>query len=140
MSEASENQDPEAVLKQIIAIAAMKLGAGASRDAVKAELIEHGLSNEAAEKTVEIAAQLVATSGDVDSDAEPVVRTWRNNDTQDDGSSNVIWGVVLLLGGGMVTMFSYGGAVQAGGGTYILAWGPMAYGAVLLIIGLMRGR
>ncbi len=49
-----------------------------------------------------------------------------------------IWiGVALFVGGLMLTIITYGMASDSGGGTYLIAYGPMLVGVVTLITGLV---
>jgi hypothetical protein len=50
-------------------------------------------------------------------------------------SKNITYGLILLVVGIIVTAFTYSSASQEGG-TYIVAWGPMVYGAIRLFKGL----
>jgi hypothetical protein len=46
-----------------------------------------------------------------------------------------MWGLILLIGGLVLTVATYSSASQQGG-TYIIAYGPMIVGAIRLIRGL----
>ena len=50
-------------------------------------------------------------------------------------SKNITFGALLLVVGIIVTAVTYDSASQSGG-TYIVAWGPMVYGAIRLFKGL----
>ncbi|MEP6861219.1 MAG: hypothetical protein ABJE66_11385 [Deltaproteobacteria bacterium] len=50
-------------------------------------------------------------------------------------AKNITFGLVLLVVGIIVTAVTFDSASQQGG-TYIIAWGPMVYGAIRLIKGL----
>jgi hypothetical protein len=50
-------------------------------------------------------------------------------------SKNITFGALLLVAGIIVTAVTYDSASQSGG-TYIVAWGPMVYGAIRLFKGL----
>ncbi len=49
---------------------------------------------------------------------------------------DVTKGLAWAAGGGILTGITY--LAASGGGTYFLAWGPIAYGALLLIRGAWR--
>ena len=57
-------------------------------------------------------------------------------DESSDGTSNMAYGAVSLAIGVIVTLVTYGAA--ADGGTYVIAYGAMGTGAVLLIGGLFQ--
>ena len=50
-------------------------------------------------------------------------------------SKNIVLGLILLVVGTIVTVATYDSASRQGG-TYIIAWGPMVFGAIRLIKGL----
>lgn len=50
-------------------------------------------------------------------------------------SKNIMFGLILLIVGIVVTAVAYSSASHEGG-TYIVAWGPMVYGAIRLFKGL----
>lgn len=49
-------------------------------------------------------------------------------------------GLLLILVGVIVTGVTYGAAVGAGGGTYLLAYGPIVAGSISLVKGIARAR
>ena len=54
---------------------------------------------------------------------------------RDKKSRDIALGAILLVVGILVTAFTYDSASQQGG-TYIIAWGPMVFGAIRLFKGL----
>ncbi len=48
----------------------------------------------------------------------------------------ILIGVALLVGGGIATIVSYGGA--APGGTYVVWWGAMVFGVIEIFRGLSK--
>lgn len=53
------------------------------------------------------------------------------------GRKNMITGALWCIGGIVVTIATYG-AASSGGGTYIVAWGAILYGAVQLVTGIYQ--
>ncbi|HUQ05639.1 MAG TPA: hypothetical protein VM261_24215 [Kofleriaceae bacterium] len=51
--------------------------------------------------------------------------------------ADIAIGLLLMLGGIMVTVLTYDAA--SGGGMYVIAWGPVVYGFLRLMRGLSRG-
>src|SRR5262249_55721879 len=51
----------------------------------------------------------------------------------------IIRGTAWLLGGLIVTAVTYS-AARSGGGTYVVAWGAIAFGVVQLFQGVLGGR
>jgi hypothetical protein len=49
-------------------------------------------------------------------------------------NNDIKWGLILLLGGGAITLYTYESA--ANGGSYFIMWGVMIYGGYRLILGL----
>ena len=61
------------------------------------------------------------------------------NDSQDEKTNNsIVWGIIWLVGGLLITLLSYSAAV--GGGTYIVTYGAIAYGAIRLLTGLFSKK
>ncbi len=52
------------------------------------------------------------------------------------GKKNVLWGAIWCIGGTIVTVVTY--SIASGGGTYIVAWGAIIFGAIQLIMGLLQ--
>ncbi len=50
---------------------------------------------------------------------------------------NILIGSLLLVGGLVLTVVTYS-AASSGGGTYVLAWGPIIFGGIRLIRGLTQ--
>jgi hypothetical protein len=49
----------------------------------------------------------------------------------------MIFGLLWLLGGVAITVFTYNAATSSpGGGRYVLAYGPIIYGAITFLRGL----
>ncbi len=68
---------------------------------------------------------------------EPDDRAW----DPDEGSGlngHLVIGIIALLVGLLITVVTYSNASGASGGTYVVAYGPMAYGVVSIIRGLAR--
>ena len=56
------------------------------------------------------------------------------------GSEDVILGSYWFFGGLAITLYTWTIAVEAGGGSYIFAYGPMIYGAVKIFNGKYKQR
>lgn len=52
------------------------------------------------------------------------------------GQMDLVVGALFLLGGLALTIITF--AAASGGGTYVLAWGPMLYGIIRIVKGLAR--
>ena len=57
-----------------------------------------------------------------------------NNDNS--GSSDIAVGLALMAIGILITVVTYNAA--AGGGVYVVAWGPVIFGFIRLMRGLTR--
>lgn len=116
-SESAEDQ----VVEQVYRYAAQQLNAGVSPPQVIQELIAGGLTKE---------------------DAAMVVRQMRqarSKAKQDAGRKNVLYGALWCIGGLAVTFFSYQSAASgSGGGTYVVAWGAVIFGAIQFFQGLFQ--
>ncbi len=49
-------------------------------------------------------------------------------------NNDIKWGLIWLLGGGIITLYTYESA--ANGGSYLIMWGAMIYGGYRLLIGV----
>ena len=49
---------------------------------------------------------------------------------------NIVIGLILCIGGILVTVLTYSAA--SGGGHYVIAWGAILFGAYRLIVGLTQ--
>jgi len=64
-------------------------------------------------------------------------RSIYESERQSARSRNIMVGLILLVVGIIVTAVTYDSASSSpSGGTYIVAWGPMVYGAIRLFKGL----
>ena len=54
------------------------------------------------------------------------------------GGGLIVLGIVLLIVGIAITVVTKGSAERAGGGTYVVAYGPMIWGAITIFRGLAR--
>lgn len=86
---------------------------------VQTTLIEKGIDQETAKKIV------VAVEKQIQS-----AKKHQSN-------RNMLFGALWLVGGIVVTAITY--SVAEPGGTYVVAWGAIAYGLYKLFIGLFRG-
>lgn len=53
-----------------------------------------------------------------------------------EGEEESSGGLVWLIGGTVLTLGTFGYAYLSGGGSYLIAWGPMAFGLIMFV----RGR
>ncbi len=87
-----------------------------------------------------IRRSLISKGLDVDSAANVThdLRTARLEATRTRGRTLVLVGSLLLGGGLLVTAISYDVASRTPGGSYVVAWGAMAVGAIQLVRGLLK--
>lgn len=52
------------------------------------------------------------------------------------GTSSIVIGLIFLVLGLVITIGTYNSAATSGGGTYVVAYGPMIFGFIKLIQGL----
>jgi hypothetical protein len=58
--------------------------------------------------------------------------------TKIQGRKHMLWGAGLAIIGFIVTMVTYSNASDSSGGTYLIWWGPMLFGVILFIQGLVE--
>lgn len=117
LKSAEPNEDQ--VVEQVYRYAAQQLGAGVAPSQVINELVAGGLTQP---------------------DAQLVVRQLRQHQTkakQEAGKKNMLHGALWCLGGLAVTIFSYQ-AAASGGGSYVVAWGAVIFGAIQFFQGLFQ--
>jgi hypothetical protein len=54
------------------------------------------------------------------------------------GRKNMLYGALWCIGGIAVTALSYQAAANAGGGSYVLAWGAILFGGIQFVRGLIQ--
>lgn len=110
--EPSEQQ----ILQAVYAFAAKQMKSGSSPQQVQARLVEEGLDQDSA-------AIVVSNLVDVRSKA---------------GRKNMLQGALWCLGGIVVTAATYSAA--SAGGTYMVAWGAIIFGAIQFFRGVGQAR
>ena len=115
------NADPEAekALRALFEYAAQLVGAGNSQGEVESKLRERGVDAEVAQL---ITHKLFALRGEARKKA---------------GSKNMLIGALWCVGGLAVTGLTYS-AASDGGGTYIVTWGAIIFGAIQFFRGLVQ--
>ncbi len=117
----SEQSSEEQVVKAVYEHAAGLVRAGKSRAEVKQALEDHGLDAEIA--------------GTV---ADNIFRA-RTEAVQKAGQKNMLVGAIWCIGGIVVTAATYGAAASSPtGGSYVVAWGAIVFGAVQFFRGVAQ--
>jgi predicted phage tail protein len=99
---------------------------GLSREDVERELVAAGTSPAVARDVVESLGDYAAAQANAQAQAGG----------GGGGGADVLVGALFLVGGLLLTAVTL--AAASGGGTYVLAWGPMLYGGIRLMKGLAR--
>jgi hypothetical protein len=107
------------------AVARTLLEGGMTPDNVEQRLVERGVHRVAARVMVAEVATVPRPAADGAGPAD-----------YEDGWRTVRYGALWIAGGLIVTMFTF--AVAAGGGSYVIAWGAMLYGAIQFVRGASR--
>lgn len=87
---------------------------------IKTELLEEGVSEDQFNAAMALPAPALPTNAK-------------------QGMGTLVKGLLWFGGGAVLTLVSYNGASSSGGGTYLIATGPMIYGAILIVEGLVTG-
>lgn len=115
----NQNQDREAAVNQIYEYAAMLMvNQNKSAHEAKSALIDQGLDEESASAVVTTLEQQI------------------NDAKREKANKDMIYGALWCIGGIVVTAVTYSNA--SGGGTYVVAWGAILFGAVQFIKGLVN--
>ena len=111
----------ERVVEAVHAFAAGRMNEGASSQDIEGELVEKGLDQSAAETVVQN------------------LTTARSEALREAGAKNMLFGALWCIGGIVVTAWAYHeAATAAGGGTYVIAWGAIVFGAIQFFRGLIQ--
>ncbi len=113
MSEQGDNDEAVAAVYQH---AASLVRDGKSRDQVKADLLSQGLDEES--------AGIVTRN----------IFEMRKKAYSEEGRKNMLHGALWCIGGIVVTAVTYSAA--RGGGTYVVTWGAIIFGAVQFFRGV----
>lgn len=109
---------PEQYVEAVYQFAAEHMRNGLPPDQIEKKLIEQGLEAEAAATVVGNLVQAKAKA------------------IKEAGSKNMLYGALWCIGGIVVTAVTYSAAI--GGGTYVVAWGAIAFGAIQFFRGLAQ--
>lgn len=119
MEEQREKIDQQEIVNQIYGFTAdMLYNQKKSIEETKAALIENGLRAE---------------------DADVVIANLQNQYKQEKreaGNKNMLYGALWCVGGLLVTILTYSAASD--GGTYVIAWGAVIFGAIQFFKGLFQ--
>lgn len=119
MEEQRERIDQQEIVNQIYGFTAdMLYNQKKSIEETKAALIENGLRAE---------------------DADVVIANLQNQYKQEKreaGNKNMLYGALWCVGGLLVTILTYSAASD--GGTYVVAWGAVIFGAIQFFKGLFQ--
>lgn len=119
MEEQREKIDQQEIVNQIYGFTAdMLYNQKKSIEETKAALIENGLRAE---------------------DADVVIANLQNQykqEKRETGNKNMLYGALWCVGGLLVTILTYSAASD--GGTYVVAWGAVIFGAIQFFKGLFQ--
>ena len=112
----SNEPTDEEVVQAVYEHAASMMMDGKSRRQIEEDLMDKGLDQES--------ASVVVTN----------LKEMKKEAEAGQGTGNMIFGALWCVGGIAVTAATYSAA--EGGGTYVVAWGAIVFGAVQFFIGL----
>lgn len=117
-SNSDEQASREQIVEAVYAFAVKQMKNGALPQQIQAMLVEGGLDQQSAATVVSNLARL------------------RSEDIREVGKKNMLYGALWCIGGIVVTVVSYSAA--SGGGTYIVAFGAIIFGAIQFFKGLSQ--
>ena len=112
-------QEAEGLIHEIYEYVAQQFAEGHANGDIENDLIERGLDPELAQSVV--------------SD----VALGFSNAQKEAGKRDMLVGGLFCLGGILITALTYSSASQ-GGGTYVVTWGAILFGAIQFFRGLMK--
>ena len=124
----SEELTPEEqkVIDELSEAIASELVEGKSKRAIVEELMEHGWPDNSANQFV--------------NNIEQTIVVFKNSpegrQLADAYARHMIYGILWIVGGTIVTVATYQAAFASGGGTYIMAWGAILFGVIDFFRGL----
>ena len=111
-----KEEEKEQIVERIYMYAFQRLGGDkAMPSTVKIELVEQGLTEDDAQMVID--------------NVQVEVRKME----KERGKKEMIYGALWCVGGAVVTLLTY--MLAEGGGTYVVAWGAMAWGALQFLKG-----
>lgn len=107
-----ENVEPtqEEIVEAVYSFAAERMHEGADAQQIHAELMQQGLDQDSA-------SQVVSNLFNMRTDA-----------VRSAGKKNMIYGALWCIGGVVVTVVTF--SMAANGGSYIVTWGAILFGAI----------
>lgn len=109
------------VVRAVYEFAAERMRAGVGEGQIEQELVDKGLQPQDAKTVVQNLAD--ARSAAVRSAAK----------------KNMLFGALWCIGGTVITVWTYQAAANnPGGGSYVVAWGAIIFGAIQFFRGLMQ--
>ena len=108
----------EQIVQAIYQYAAELVKAGNSAKQVEKKLMEKGLDQQAAAVVVQNLFQM------------------RSKALKETGKKSMLYGALWFIGGTVVTLGTL--AAASGGGTYVIAWGAIIFGAIQFFRGLSQ--
>jgi hypothetical protein len=83
------------------------------------------------------AEQILINDGMDENTSEQVLKNLAADEAKRNSKKNMLWGAVWCIGGILVTALTYSNA-SSGGGSYVVAWGAIVFGAVQFFKGLLN--
>jgi hypothetical protein len=108
----------EEMVRAVYELAAEQMNSGASKQQVRALLLDMGLDRESASIVISNLSRARSDAG------------------RQAGRKDMLHGALWCIGGSAVTLVTYMAA--SGGGTYFIAWGAIILGAIQFFRGLVR--
>jgi hypothetical protein len=122
------------VLEALLSYASRRLSEGQTPTEVQLDLMAKGLDREPASLIVQKLVSERLREGAQRSAADAETNRWAAQARSDEARSNMVSGAVICVIGILITVVTYSAA--KGGGTYVVAWGAIAFGAIRLFKGL----
>jgi len=123
------NKKQKELINQLFVFINQSIDLGASEESISKTLIEKGLSKE----TVEVLIKSAKTQRQYEFGF-----LGKRIERSNKGLGKMIFGGLLFLVGGIVTLVSY--AQASGGGSYVLWYGALIVGGINFFIGLIQRR
>jgi hypothetical protein len=135
MAEQIGREDTDRVVGELFSDAVIALQQGSSPDAVKGRIIGRGMSPEIASAIVQKAVAFRSKANNREADDSRFGSRVTQSSRNESGSGDMLVGGLICAVGILITAASYGSAA-GGGGTYVVAWGAILFGAIKFLKGV----
>lgn len=136
MEQGQSDDEMRRAVAALVGHAVHQLESGRSPVEVEREFVERGFNHEVSRTLVQRALQLRYERAPGGPQSAPRFARVQEQEQESDGHTDMAVGALICIGGIIITAATYSAA--SGGGTYVVAWGAIIFGAIRFFKGLAR--